>query len=114
MDLQEERHHLEHVWKKLCQRHQKETDHNLDALLANSSVPQRRRVGGGGMHTLDIVLQDLREDREERILEAADSCWGGLAGDADGQAEGLEQVVVKVRLAGVLKKHSSGSHLRFC
>ena len=53
--------------------------------------------------TLDIILKDLSEDREESLLEAADSSRVGFAGDADGQAQGLKQVVVKVRLAGILK-----------
>lgn len=56
-----------------------------------------------GRLTLDVVLEDFGEDREERLLEAADSGGVGLAGDADGQAQRLEQVVVKVRLAGILK-----------
>lgn len=52
---------------------------------------------------MDIVLEDLCEDGEERVLEAADSRGVGLAGDAYRQAEGLKQVMVKVRLAGILK-----------
>lgn len=70
-------------------------------VLSHSGDGWRRR-------TLDIVLEDLCEDGEERILEAADSGGVGLAGDADRQAEGLEQVVVKVRLAGILKKGFHG------
>ncbi len=54
-------------------------------------------------HTLDIVLKDLSEDGEECFLEAADSGGVGLAGDPDRQAQRLKQVVVKVRLAGILK-----------
>lgn len=57
---------------------------------------------------MDVVLEDLREDGEERVLEAADSRRVGLAGDAYGQAEGLEQVVVEVRLAGILKGRFRG------
>lgn len=56
--------------------------------------------------TLDIILKDLREDREEGFLKAANSSGVGLAGDSHRQAQGLEQVVVKVRLAGILKMSS--------
>lgn len=52
---------------------------------------------------MDIVLEDLGEDGEERVLEATDSGGVGLAGDAYRQAEGLKQVVVEVRLAGILE-----------
>lgn len=53
--------------------------------------------------TLDIVLKDFSEDGEECFLEAADCGGVGLAGDPDRQAQGLKQVVVKMRLAGILK-----------
>lgn len=62
-----------------------------------------KKLGRSRRDTLDIVLEDLCEDGEEGVLEAADSHGVGLAGDAYRQAEGLKQVVVKVRLAGVLK-----------
>lgn len=71
------------------------------------SASQRRR-------TLDIVLEDLRKYGEEGVLEAADSGGVGLAGDADRQAEGLKQVVVKVRLAGILKTRFQGYTFHFC
>lgn len=52
---------------------------------------------------MNIILKDLCEDREECFLKA-DDCGGVcLAGDPNRQAEGLEQVVVKVRFAGILK-----------
>lgn len=63
---------------------------------------------------MDIVLEDLREDGEERILEAADSDGVGLAGDAYRQAEGLKQVVVEVRLAGILEGRFPVLQFRFC
>lgn len=65
---------------------------------------RRGWVGRGRGLTLDVVLQDFGEDREERLLEAADCGGIGLAGDADGQTQRLKQVVVEVRLAGILKK----------
>lgn len=55
------------------------------------------------MHTLDIVLKNLCENREESFLETADSGGVGFAGDPDRQAQGLKQVVVEVWLAGILK-----------
>lgn len=96
MDLQEEGHHLEHVGKKLCQRHQR-GDAVRTRLHPSGAVAETKR------RTLDVVLEDLREDGEERVLEAAHGGRVGLTGDADRQTEGLKQVVVKVRLAGVLE-----------
>lgn len=63
---------------------------------------------------MDIVLEDLREDGEERVLEAADSGRVGLAGDAYRQAEGLKQVVVEVRFAGILEGTFPLLQFRFC
>lgn len=60
---------------------------------------------------MDIVLEDLRKYGEEGVFEAADSGGVGLAGDADQQAEGLKQVVVKVRLAGILKTRFQGYNI---
>lgn len=57
---------------------------------------------------MDVVLEDLRKYGEEGVLEAADGGGVGLAGDADRQAKGLKQVVVKVRLAGILKTRFQG------
>lgn len=48
-------------------------------------------------------MKDLSENREKSLLKAAHSGGVGLAGDPDGQAEGLKQVVVEVWLAGILK-----------
>lgn len=61
---------------------------------------------------MDVVLEDLRKHGEEGVLEAADRDGVGLAGDADRQAEGLKQVVVKVRLAGILKTRFRGYNVR--
>lgn len=60
-------------------------------------------MSAGDRHTLDIVLKDLREDGEERFLKAADRGGVGFAGDPHRQAQGLKQVVVEVRFAGILK-----------
>lgn len=62
---------------------------------------------GVGRLTLDVALEDFGEDGEECFFEAADGGGVGLAGDADGQAQRLEQVVVEVRLAGVLEKEDN-------
>lgn len=48
-------------------------------------------------------MKDFCEDWEECFLKAADSSRIGLTGDPDRQTQGLKQVVVKVRLAGILK-----------
>lgn len=58
-----------------------------------------------------VVLEDLRKYGEEGVLEAADGGGVGLAGDADRQAKGLKQVVVKVRLAGILKTRFQGYNI---
>lgn len=72
-----------------------------------ASLGSRRQPCGQGAvvirRTLNVVLEDLGEDGEERFLEAADRGRVGFAGDPDRQAQGLKQVVVKVRLAGILK-----------
>ena len=57
-------------------------------------------------------MKDLREHGEEGLLKAAHGAWVGLAGDPDGQAQGLKQVVVEVGLAGILKAgEKSNKHL---
>lgn len=60
---------------------------------------------------MNVALEDLRKYGEEGVLEAAHSGGVGLAGDADRQAEGLKQVVVKVRLAGILKSRFRGYNI---
>lgn len=40
--------------------------------------------------TLDIILKDLSEDREECLLKAANSGGVGLTGDPNRQAQGLK------------------------
>lgn len=67
--------------------------------------------GCASLRTLHVVLEDLCKHGEEGVLEAADSGGVGLAGDADRQAEGLKQVVVKVRLAGILKTTFQGYNI---
>lgn len=101
MDLKEERHHLEHVWKKLCTREPKRRRRrNVSHHRGLGALRRHVEINSG---TLDVVLKNLCDDGKECFLEAADRGGVGLAGDPDGQAQGLKQVVVKVRLAGILK-----------
>lgn len=95
VDLQQQGHHLEDVGQELCGRSSRR---RRETTCGPAAGP-----GPVGPLTLHVVLQDLGEDGEERFLEAADGGSVGLAGDADGQTQRLEQVVVEVRLAGVLK-----------
>lgn len=77
---------------------QKKTDKDVEL-----SLKRHQLCFNTNWRTLNIVLEDLREDGEERFLKTADSSGVRLAGDADRQAQGLKQVVVKVRFAGILK-----------
>lgn len=102
------------TWNTYGRNSAKETrrrrHHKLVALdVTHRDVKERKK-----RRTLDIVLEDLCEDGEERVLEAADSRGVGLAGDAYRQAEGLKQVVVKVRLAGILEGSVLVLHFHFC
>lgn len=56
--------------------------------------------------TLNIILKDLREDGEEGFLKAADCRRVSFAGDPHRQAQRLKQVVIKMRLAGILKRET--------
>lgn len=93
MDLQKERHHLEHIREKFCKRRGGRHD-------AHRSRERKRSCL---RRTLNVVLEDLGEDGEEGLLEAADCGRVGFAGDPHGQAQRLEQVVIEMRLAGVLE-----------
>lgn len=55
-----------------------------------------------GHELLHVLLQDLLEDGEQHRLEVLHGLGLGLAHDADGQPERLEQVVVVVRTRRVL------------
>ena len=58
-----------------------------------------------------VLLEDFLERREEASFERLDHLWVDLARDLDGQTQRLEQVVVEVRLARILKwkKHQYDS-----
>lgn len=103
VDLQQERHHLEHVREKFCRQEASGRRVSWFPRASRSGCSPEDGLLEVERLTLNIVLEDFSEDWEKRFLEAADSGCIGLAGDADGQAQRLKQVVVKVRLAGILK-----------
>ncbi len=53
-------------------------------------------------HTLHIILEDLSKHRKQGLFKADHSVLIGLAGDPDGQAQWLKQVMVEMRLTGIL------------
>lgn len=77
-------------------------------------LPPPRQEVLAPLPTLHIVLEDLGEDQEQRLLEAGDGGRVGSAGDSYGQADGLEQVMVEVRLAGILEGREQLSRERPC
>lgn len=63
-------------------------------------------AGRSSLRTLHVILKDLCEYREEGFLEAAHSHRVRLAGDPDGQAQWLKQVVIEMGLARILDRQT--------
>jgi hypothetical protein len=54
-------------------------------------------------HTIYVLLQNFCKRRKERGFEYSDRVWGGRANKSDKTGYALEKVLIKVRVARVLR-----------